>query len=121
MNVGLVKALQAAVEFRYDDSRTRAEAATLEAAIELLEQLPIACDFAMVGVLPKQWLDRHPPSDCRGAVFQRVCADCGHTITRCDVHGGTNATGRAAYLHRVREHTTTTKGIKHAATEGKRR
>lgn len=104
MNAELMQPLQAALELRYDDGAL-ADIATLEAAIEILQQEPIVCDCKSTGIGTKRaQLAEEAPTACRGIIHQRRCADCGHTITRCEQHGGNKSASREAFVHRTREH-----------------
>jgi hypothetical protein len=94
----LKRALQAAVVLRLDrpDRRGRADAAVLESALDVLEAAPIRCDEHAIG-------------GCAGLIYQRVCADCGKSIARCETHGGRKSVSRWMWLHRESEHAAKTK------------
>jgi hypothetical protein len=72
-------------------STSRADVATLESAIEILEQQPLVCGELQLGA-------------CLGPIHERACADCGHAIARCEAHGGRKSVSRCMWLHRERNH-----------------
>jgi hypothetical protein len=86
----LVQLLQTCVVLKLG----RGDIATLEAAIDVLESEPILCDAHHLG-------------ECAGPVYARTCADCGHTLARCDAHGGRKAVARRMWLHREQHRRTT--------------
>jgi hypothetical protein len=88
----VAQALRAVLDLGTDRraALSHADVATLESAIEILEQVAIVCD-------------EHKSGACVGPVYARTCADCEHTITRCEVHGGRKSASRLMWLHRERQ------------------